>query len=112
MREPIRLVQTNLRETDSALDPARLAAQLADFKANVLLFGMGGIVAHYPTEVQFHFRSPHLPAGRDTFGEMLRQAQARGIRVIGRFDFSKTPKEVFEAHREWFFRQSSGEPVA
>jgi hypothetical protein len=112
MHEPIRLVQTNLRETDTALDPARLATQLAEFKANVLLFGMGGIVAHYPTEVRFHYRSPHLPADRDTFGEMLRQAQARGIRVIGRFDFSKTRQEVFEAHPEWFFRRSSGEPVS
>jgi Hypothetical glycosyl hydrolase 6 len=112
MREPIRLVQTNLRETDTALDPARLAAQLSEFKANVLLFGMGGIVAHYPTEVRFHYRSPHLPAGQDTFGEMLRQAQAREIRVIGRFDFSKTQKEVFEAHPEWFFRQTTGEMVA
>ncbi len=112
MREPIRLVQTNLRETDTSLDPARLAAQMAEFKANVLLFGMGGIVAHYPTDVPFHYRSPHLPAGRDTFGEMLREAQTRGIRLIGRFDFSKTRKEVFDTHPEWFFRQAGGEPVA
>jgi hypothetical protein len=71
MREPIRLLQTNLRETDTSLDPAALAARLADFNANVLLFGMGGIVAHYPTEVPFHYSSPHSPVGRDTFGEML-----------------------------------------
>jgi len=112
MREPIRLVQTNLRETDTALDPTHLATQLAQFNANVLLFGMGGIVAHYPTDVPFHYRSPHLAAGQDTFGAMLRQAQVRGIRVIGRFDFSKTRKEVFDAHPEWFFRQSNGDPVA
>ncbi len=111
MEEPIRLIQTNLRETDSGLDPVRLAGQLADFRANTLLFGMGGIVAHYPTEVEFHYRSAWLPVGRDTFGEMLREAHRRGIRVIGRFDFSKTPKAVFEAHPEWFFRRVNGEPV-
>ncbi|MBI3279511.1 MAG: hypothetical protein HYZ57_06685 [Acidobacteria bacterium] len=111
MREPIRWVQTNLRETDAALDPARLAGQLADFKANVLLFGMGGIVAFYPTRADYHYASPHMPAGRDTFGEMLRQAHARGIRVVGRFDLSKTPKAVYDAHPEWFFRRASGEPV-
>ncbi len=45
MDEPVRLVQTNLRETDGALDPARLVKQVAGFPANALLIGMGGIVA-------------------------------------------------------------------
>ena len=111
MNEPIRLLQTNLRETDSALDSGRLVRQLADFKANVLLFGMGGIVAHYPTKVEFHFPSASIRPGRDPFGEVLKLSHARGIRVIGRFDFSKTRKEVYDAHPEWFFRQASGEPV-
>jgi hypothetical protein len=111
MDAPIRLVQTNLRETDSALDVKRLAQQLAEFPANTLLFGMGGIVAHYPTKVAFHYPSPYLPPGRDTFGEMLKEAHARGIRVICRFDFSKAQKPVFDAHPEWFFRKANGEPV-
>jgi len=51
MREPIRWVQTNLRQTDASLDPARLVAELADMRANVLLQGMGGIAAYYPTTV-------------------------------------------------------------
>ena len=51
MREPLRWVQTNLRETDATLDPQRLVEQLADFRANVLLLNMGGIAAHYPTAV-------------------------------------------------------------
>lgn len=110
MEEPIRLIQTNLRETDSNLDAKRLVDQLVDFRANVLLFGMGGIVAHYPTQVEFHYPSAYLPAGRDTFGEVLEQAHARGIRVIGRFDFSRTQKPVYDAHPEWFFRRASGEP--
>jgi hypothetical protein len=111
MTEPIRWVQTNLRETDTALDPGRLVAQLVDFRANCLLIGMGGIVAHYPTKVEHHLVSPHLPPGRDMFGEVLELAHRKGIRVIGRFDFSKTEKPVFDAHPEWFFRTHSGEPV-
>ncbi len=47
MREPLRLIQTNLRETDSDLDPVKLAEQLKSFPANTLLFSVGGIVAHY-----------------------------------------------------------------
>ena len=53
MREPIRWVQTNLRETDAALDPVRFAGQIADFNANVLLMAMGGIPACYPGNVPY-----------------------------------------------------------
>lgn len=111
MKEPIRWVQTNFRQTDAGLDAARLVGQLAEMRANVLLAGMGGIAAYYPTKTEFHYASPDLPAGRDMFGELLKEAHARKIRVVGRFDFSKTRKAVFDAHPEWFFRQSNGEPV-
>jgi hypothetical protein len=65
----------------------------------------------YPTAIEFHYPSPDLPAGRDMFGAVLREAHARKIRVVGRFDLSKTRKAVFDAHPEWFFRQANGEPV-
>ncbi len=51
MDEPIRLVQTNLRETDAVLNPKRHVRQVAEFGANALLFNLGGIVAFYPTRV-------------------------------------------------------------
>jgi hypothetical protein len=111
MREPIRWVQTNLRQTDAGLDAARLVRQLTAMRANVLLVGMGGIAAYYPTRTPFHYQSPDLPPGRDMFGDVLREAHSQKIRVVGRFDFSKTPKAVFDAHPEWFFRQANGQPV-
>ena len=84
--EPIRWVQTNLREVDAAMDTRRLVTQLAEMRANVVLMGMGGISAYYPTNVEFHYPSPYLPAGGDMFGDVLKEAPARGIRVVGRFD--------------------------
>lgn len=48
-RQPIRFLQTNLSETDSAVDPRALVAAVADFGANTFLMNMGGIVAQYPT---------------------------------------------------------------
>jgi hypothetical protein len=111
MSEPIRLIQTNLRETDSDLDAELLAGQISRFPANTLLFSVGGIVAHYPTKVEFHYPSQFLPEGQDLVGDMLSQAHARGIRVIGRFDFSRARKEVYSAHPEWFFRNREGNPV-
>lgn len=74
-------------------------------RANVLLFGMGGIAAYYPTKVPFHYDSPDLPPGRDMFGEVLSESHRRSIRLVGCFDFSKTRKEVYDAHPEWFFRR-------
>lgn len=111
LTEPIRFVQTNLSEKDSTVDPKRLVEAVAEFPANTFLMNMGGIVAQYPTRVPFHYPSAYLPPGRDLFGDVLREAHARGIRVIGRFDLSKTQKPVYDAHPEWFFKRASGEPA-
>ena len=110
-REPIRFLQTNLSENDSTVDPKALVAAVADFGANTFLMNMGGIVAQYPTRVPFHYPSTFLPPGRDLFGDVVREAHARKMRVVGRFDLSKTQKPVFDAHPEWFFVRANGEPV-
>ncbi len=109
--EPVRFVQTNLSETNSTVDPKALVAAVAEFPANTFLVNMGGIVAQYPTRVPFHYASEFLPPGRDLFGDVMRAARARGIRVVGRFDLSKTQKPVFDAHPEWFFKRTNGEPA-
>jgi hypothetical protein len=111
MTEPVRFLQTNLSETDSTVDPVRLVAAVDNFGANTFLVNMGGIVAQYPTRVPFHYASAFLPPGRDLFGDVLREAHNRRIRVIGRFDLSKTQKPVFDAHPEWFFKRANGEPA-
>lgn len=111
MTEPVRLLQTNLSEKNSATDPQQLVDAVADFGANAYLLNMGGIVAQYPTTAPLHYASPHLPPGRDLFGEALLAAHRRNVRVIGRFDFSKTQQPVYDAHPEWFFRGSDGQPA-
>lgn len=110
-KEPVRWVQTNLRETDATLDSSRLIDQLTDMRANTLLMGMGGIAAFYPTTTEFHYPSPDMRPGSDLFGDVLRKAHARHIRVIGRYDFSKTRKAVFDGRPEWFFRKADGSPA-
>ena len=111
MQEPIRWVQTNLRETDAGLDAARLVAQLAEMRANVLLMGMGGIAAYYPTRWNSTIRAPNCRRAATC------SAMSCGKRTRARFawwadiDFSKTRKAVFDAHPEWFFRQANGKPV-
>jgi hypothetical protein len=111
MRQPIRWIQTNLRATNAALDPEKFINEIAEFDGNALLMALGGIFAFYPTQVQYQQVSQYMPKGQDTFGEVLRLAHARNIRVIGRFDLSKTHKDAYDAHPEWFFRKASGEPA-
>src|SRR5579862_7031772 len=57
MTEPIRWIQTNLPETDAALNPQKFVSQAAEYDANVLLMTMGGISAYYPSRVHYHYVS-------------------------------------------------------
>jgi hypothetical protein len=111
MTEPIRWLQTNLRETDAALAPKQFIADVANFNANVLMMSAGGITSHYPSSVQFEYVSSYLPKGQDTFGEVVREAHAHKIRVVSRWDFSKAHKDVYDAHPEWFFKRADGQPA-
>jgi hypothetical protein len=111
MTEPIRWLQTNLRETNSALDPKQFIQDVLNFNVNVLMMNAGGITAHYPSNVEYEYVSPYLPKGRDMFGEVLNEAHAHNLRVVSRWDFSKTHKSVYDAHPEWFFKMADGQPV-
>lgn len=111
MKEPIRWLQTNLRETDAALNPKKFIEDVAHFNANVLMLNAGGIAAYYPSNVEYNYVSPYLPKGQDTFGEALQEAHAHEIRVVSRWDFSKTQKDVYDAHPEWFFKTADGQPA-
>ena len=111
MTEPIRWLQTNLRETDAALNPKQFIADVASFNANVLMMSAGGITALYPSKVQYEYVSPYIPPGHDTFGEVLNEAHARHIRIVSRWDFSKARKDAYDAHPEWFFKMVDGQPA-
>ena len=109
----LRLVQTNLRETDATLEPNRLVADLTNMSANTLMMNTGGIVAFYPTDLPFHFTNPYLTQGngtiRDLIGETVTACHQAGIRFIARFDFSKADESVFAAHPDWFYQNAAGE---
>lgn len=111
MTEPIRWLQTNLRETDAALNPKQFIAEVASFNANVLMMSAGGITALYPSKVQYEYVSPYMPKGQDTLGEVVQEAHARKIRVVSRWDFSKARKDVYDAHPDWFFKMADGQPA-
>ena len=54
----LRLIQNNLREIDANLDVDLLIRELKTYDANVLMMNAGGIIAFYPTQLEYHYRTP------------------------------------------------------
>lgn len=110
LEKPMRMVQTNLREIDVALDIDQYVRSLKDFSANVVLFNVGGIIANYPTELEYHFRNPHLVD--DVVGKAVERLHREGIRFVARFDFSKINKQLAERRPEWLYKSAQGEHIS
>jgi hypothetical protein len=108
-QQPYRMVQTNLRMTDALMDPRAVARQAREFGATVLLFNIGGIFAFYPTELPLHARNPMLKG--DLLGEIIEAAHSEGLRLVGRFDLSKSTRKTYEEHPDWFVHNRQGAPI-
>jgi hypothetical protein len=107
--ETIRLVQTNLRETDAGLDPARLVCGVQELGANTLLFNAGGLVAWYPTRLPYHRVNPYLKG--DLLGATVEAAHRAGLRILARLDLSKCPQPALDERPEWFYLSPARERV-
>lgn len=109
LEKPMRLIQTNLREIDANLDVEEYITSLKDFSADVVLFNVGGIVANYPTDLEFHYKNPYMQG--DFLGNVITRAHKEGIRLIARFDFSRLNEEHANQHPEWLYKSIKGEHV-
>ncbi|MBD0293770.1 MAG: hypothetical protein ICV84_01010, partial [Flavisolibacter sp.] len=105
-RAPVRLIQTNMAEIDALMDVDAYVQSIEDASANVVLLNVGGIVANYPTQLPFHFRNPYLKG--DLVGELVKRLHAKGIKVIGRFDFSKINETLAAQKPEWLYVSTAG----
>jgi hypothetical protein len=108
-RAPYRLVQTNLREIDATMDTDAYVQSMVDASVTVVLLNVGGIVANYPTKLPFHFRNPYMNG--DLVGELVNKLHDKGIRVIGRFDFSKLNETLAEKKPGWLYVSTGGKHV-
>ena len=104
-----RMLQTNLREIDATMDLDKYVNDVKDYKADVVLFNVGGIVANYPTQLQYHYRNPNMKG--DLVGTVLKRLHKEGIRVIGRFDFSKINEKFAAQKPEWLYVSEKGKNV-
>ena len=109
---PFRTFQTNLREIDAGMDVDAALDAIEEYGADTWLLSVGGIIANHPSRLASQTVSPHLaerPSG-DLVGDATRAAQARGIRVLARMDFSKIDAARAERHPEWCFVSPDGAP--
>jgi Hypothetical glycosyl hydrolase 6/Beta-galactosidase trimerisation domain len=105
-----RIGQTNFNEKDPQnANVEQWADYWSSAKVDAVALSVSGPVAFYPTDIPFYHRSPFLD-GRDFFGECVRAAKARGIRVYGRMspDIQWTDPKLLEVHPLWFRRNKDG----
>jgi hypothetical protein len=106
----LRVIQTNLPAYEAAtLIPDSLLADLKYFSANTLIINAGGIMAFYPTKLEYQYSNPYMQ--KDMLGDVISKCHENGIRVIVRFDFSRAHKSVFEKHPDWFYISPEGERI-
>jgi hypothetical protein len=110
LEEPYRIVQTNLREIDAQdFDIGVYINSLTDIGANTVLINVGGIVANYYSDLEFHYRNPYMKF--NLIEEVIDRLHNEGIRVIGRFDFSKLNEVHAEKNPDWLYVGTAGKTV-
>ncbi|PVH68487.1 hypothetical protein DL98DRAFT_630865 [Cadophora sp. DSE1049] len=102
--------QTNLRVIDAGLDVKEVANFIENYGASTWLINTAGIIANYPTDLDFHIRNPYLSEREsgDLLGDAIEAAHARGLRILGRVDFSKIQLSVAEKHPDWVYISPNG----
>lgn len=107
--KPRRLIQTNLREIDVDMDIEKFIKSIKDYSADTLLLNVGGIVANYETELDYHYRNPYMI--NNFAEEVINLAHKNDIYVIARFDFSRLNEQIAEQHPDWLYKSVGGKTV-
>ncbi len=110
-QKPLRVIQTNLQIADTPqMRPEKIAHEIEELGANVLVMNVGGIYAWYQSKVPFHHVNEYLPKETDLLADLIAACHGRNIRVVARFDFSKTDDAVFQQRPWWFVKDAQGKP--
>ncbi len=103
-----RVGQSNMTEHDPAvMNIEEWADYWHNAGADIVFISVTGILAFYPSKVKFHRHGKFLN-GRDFFGECVRAAKKRGMRVVARMSPDLNWGDALEAHPEWAMRAADG----
>src|SRR5882757_8703498 len=108
-QERIRRVgQSNMTEHDPAvMNIEEWADYWHSAGADMVFVSVTGILAFYPSKVQFHRHGKFLN-NRDFFGECVTAAKKRGMRVVARMSPDLNWGDALAAHPEWAMRHQDG----
>jgi hypothetical protein len=110
-RQPLRILQTVLRESDARdYDAAAVVRYMHEAACNVLVVNAGGIVDFFPHPLPAANPGPFLH-GRDLLAEITEACRAAGFRVLARVDFRGVEEHVFRQHPDWFSVDEDGAPL-
>ena len=110
-RNNLRVIQMNLPAYEAAtINADSIVTDLVACSANTLLINAGGIMAFYPTQLDFHYRNPYLK-DNNVLADIVRKCHEKGIKVIVRFDFSRVHESIFKAHPDWCYISPKGERI-
>ncbi len=105
----LRLMQTNLPAYEAQLNVDSLIEDLQRFSVNTLIINGGGIMAFYPTRLDFQYTNPYMQ--ENMLKEVIEKCHALNIRVITRFDFSRIHRSIFEKHPDWAYISAKGDRI-
>lgn len=109
-RNNLRVIQMNLPSYEAAtINADSIVADLITYSANTLLINAGGIMAFYPTKLDFHYTNPFMK--KNVLGDVVKKCHQNNIKVIVRFDFSRVHESIFKAHPEWCYISPKGERI-
>lgn len=99
--KPMRWAQLTLVENDPGqYDPDFWLDYFSRTHSDAACLSAGGIVAYYPTKIEFHHRSLWMGES-DPFGYLVKGCRDRDMVVIARTDPHAIWQDAFDAHPEW-----------
>lgn len=109
-RNNLRVIQTNLPDYEAAtLNADSLISDLIEYSANTLIINAGGIMAFYPTKLDFHYQNPYAKA--NVMKDIVKKCHDNNIKVIVRVDFSRIHESIYKTHPEWCYISPKGERI-
>jgi hypothetical protein len=108
-RNNLRVMQCNLPAYEATLNVDHLITDLLRFSVNTLIINGGGIMAFYPTDLDFQYTNPYMQP--EMLSDIVEKCHAHQIRVITRFDFSRFHRSIFNDHQDWAYISPKGERI-
>jgi hypothetical protein len=100
--QPMRWAQLNLTEDDPAkMDIGFWLAYFKRIHADATCLTAGGVVAFYPTKLQFHHRSQWLDKNPSFYSDLVEGCRKLDMIVVARTDPHATYQDVYDAQPDW-----------